>query len=429
MNVMGGEYGAELEDLALRRKYAEMLRAQALQPPQSAGMAGRTVAPIHWTQALAGALKGVSGDMESGNISRERKALGKRYESESQDRLQKALAMAKGIPGTSESIMDETAAGGAGQMAQIQTPGTPGDLMGAATMLAGSPNQMQQQLGYGALSQQFAPKTAPKTVDLGDKIGLLDNRGQIVGYLPKAASPDATMRERGAEQRHLAPSGSAILQNQGAMQRHQTPSGSAILGERGAMARHGSPSGSALLADTRAREKNALDAQTVRLKQEELTNKLQQQGVAKAGVVAAYQIAGETLDRLKEHPGLGEAVGVGWEKTAIPFVGPVIPGTDRANFVAELEAFKSQVFLPMVQNLRGMGALSDAEGKKLTAAVGALETNMDEKAFLASIENIKKDLAAAQTRVLSPQRRSTDRQGAMPSQDAIDAELRRRGGG
>src|SRR3990167_10190439 len=125
------------------------------------------------------------------------------------------------------------------------------------------------------------------------------------------------------------------------------------------------------MTDTRSRDSNAMNAETVRLKQQELTNKLQQQGVANAGVVASYEIAKETLDRLKDHPGLGEAVGVGFEKSLIPFVGPIIPGTDRANFQAELEAFKSQVFLPMVQNLRGMGALSDAEGKKLTAAVGA----------------------------------------------------------
>ena len=57
------EYSMESEDLALRRKYAEMLRAQSMQPPQSAGMAGRTVAPIHWTQALSGLLRGASGDV------------------------------------------------------------------------------------------------------------------------------------------------------------------------------------------------------------------------------------------------------------------------------------------------------------------------------------------------------------------------------
>lgn len=404
---MGGEYGAELEDLALRRKYAEMLRMQAQQPPQSAGMAGRTVAPIHWTQALAGALKGVSGDLESQNISRERKDVGRRYEADSQRRLQQALAMARGTP----MQASEDAAGNVDVQRQAVKP----DLMGAATQLAGSPNPMQAQAGYGALGHALTPKMLTPDAQL---------RAQTEMLKHQTPSASAQLQETGRGQRHQTPSGGDILQNQGAMQRHQIPSGSAVLGEQGAMARHGAPSGSALtaaetarrgqdLTDVRARQTNALSAETVRLKQEELTNKLQQQGVANAGVVASYQIATETLDRLKTHPGLGEAVGVGWEKTAIPFVGPVIPGTDRANFVAELEAFKSQVFLPMVQNLRGMGALSDAEGKKLTAAVGALETNMDEKAFLASIENIKKDLAAAQTRVLSPQRRTTDKPGAV----------------
>ena len=387
---MGGEYGAELEDLALRRKYAEMLRMQAQQPPQSAGMAGRTVAPIHWTQALAGALKGVSGDLESQNIGRERKDLGRRYEADSQRRLQQALAMAQGNP------------------------------QGASMQLAESPNPMQQQIGYGALGKVLDPKVVSPDALL---------RAQIELQKHRTPSASATLQEGGRNARFDRPSGGDVLREQGAMGRHQTPSGSAALAEQGAMARHGAPSGSALVSagtarrgqditDARQREANALTGQTVRLKQEELTNKLQQQGVANAGVVAAYKIADETLDRLKVHPGLGESVGVGWEKTAIPFVGPVIPGTDRANFVAELEAFKSQVFLPMVQNLRGMGALSDAEGKKLTAAVGALETNMDEKAFLASIDNIKKDLAAAQTRVLSPQRRTTDKTGAVLRFDA-----------
>lgn len=395
-------YSSELEELALRRKYAEMLRAQSMQPLQGAGMAGRTVAPIHWTQGAAQLLRGVGADLTDKQVSGQRKDLSRRYQADTQDTLARALAKARGMP------------------ERGQQP----DPTGGAEMLATSPNPNLSQIGMAGVGQVFAPKTAPKTVDLGDKIGLLDQRGQIVGYLPKSASPDAAIREQGAQQRHLVPSGSALLQDQGAMQRHQTPSGSAVLGERGAMARHGVPSGSAQLAagtarrgqditDARLRETNAINAQTVRLKQEELTNKLQQQGVANAGTVAAYQIATETLERLKTHPGLSEAVGVGWEKTALPFVGPVIPGTDRANFVAELEAFKSQVFLPMVQNLRGMGALSDAEGKKLTAAVGALETNMDEAAFKSSIDNIKKDLAAARTRVLSPQRRTTDKPGAV----------------
>jgi hypothetical protein len=53
----------------------------------------------------------------------------------------------------------------------------------------------------------------------------------------------------------------------------------------------------------------------------------------------------------------------------------------------------------MVSQLKGMGALSDAEGKKLTAAVGALNPAMGEQAFRASISRITKDMDAARGRL------------------------------
>lgn len=46
----------------------------------------------------------------------------------------------------------------------------------------------------------------------------------------------------------------------------------------------------------------------------------------------------------------------------------------------------------MVQSLKGMGALSDAEGKKLSDAVGALSPKMSEKAFRDSIGKIRNQL-------------------------------------
>jgi hypothetical protein len=64
-----------------------------------------------------------------------------------------------------------------------------------------------------------------------------------------------------------------------------------------------------------------------------------------------------------------------------------IPGTEAKGFQANLETFKSQTFLPMVSALKGMGALSDAEGKKITASVGALDPQMPEKEFEESIKD------------------------------------------
>lgn len=51
----------------------------------------------------------------------------------------------------------------------------------------------------------------------------------------------------------------------------------------------------------------------------------------------------------------------------------------------------------MVAQLKGMGALSDAEGKKLSEAVGALDVGMGEAAFKQSLDDIKKRLTAAMT--------------------------------
>lgn len=92
-----------------------------------------------------------------------------------------------------------------------------------------------------------------------------------------------------------------------------------------------------------------------------------------------------TIAELKAAPGLGKAVG-------LSSMFPTLPGSDAANFEATLDTFKAQTFLPMVQSMKGMGALSDAEGKKLTDAVGALSTKMSETEFNRSLNRIEGQL-------------------------------------
>lgn len=137
---------------------------------------------------------------------------------------------------------------------------------------------------------------------------------------------------------------------------------------------------------------------------------------AKAGQVASFDTMLGTLDRLAVHPGLSRSVGV---------VGafPTSPGSDSANFQAELNTFQSQAFLPMVAQLKGMGALSDAEGKKLTAAVGALDPKMGEKAFRDSVSRITRDMEAARARVAGTPREKAQQQSApIQIKSAIDYE-------
>lgn len=114
------------------------------------------------------------------------------------------------------------------------------------------------------------------------------------------------------------------------------------------------------------------------------------------GRVAAFDSALDTLNVIATHPGKKDVVGA-----LTGGVRSMIPGTDAAGFAAQLETFKAQTFIPQVAALKGMGALSDAEGKKLTAAVGALDPKMKPREFDAQIAKIKADLEAARQRALT----------------------------
>lgn len=138
-----------------------------------------------------------------------------------------------------------------------------------------------------------------------------------------------------------------------------------------------------------SRETNVEKLNELKLKQQQLKQNIadaRQSKVDKANqAYTSINSALKTLDQLEQSPGLSKSVGY---KSMLPTIG----GTDAANFEAQLDTFKAQTFLPMVQSLRGMGALSDAEGKKLTDAVGALNLKMSQSAFKKSITSIREDL-------------------------------------
>lgn len=143
------------------------------------------------------------------------------------------------------------------------------------------------------------------------------------------------------------------------------------------------------MTDARGRDFNATKVEENTLKRE---GKADTANLTKQSQIASFDTMIGTLDRIGEHPGLARSVGVAGML-------PTMPGSDSANFQAELNTFQSQAFIPMVSQLKGMGALSDAEGKKLTAAVGALDPKMGEEAFRESVARIKEDMNAARARV------------------------------
>ena len=151
---------------------------------------------------------------------------------------------------------------------------------------------------------------------------------------------------------------------------------------------------SALKGSTNDLQRQLLEQkiEDLKLKADEKQATLQSQA---QGRVAAFDSAIETLDVLSKHPGKKDVVGA-----LTGGVMSIIPGTNAAGFASQLETFKAQTFIPQVAALKGMGALSDAEGKKLTAAVGALDPKMKPKEFDNQITKIKGDLEAAKQRAL-----------------------------
>lgn len=75
-----------------------------------------------------------------------------------------------------------------------------------------------------------------------------------------------------------------------------------------------------------------------------------------------------------------------------------IPGTDAYGFSKKLETLKAQVFLPEVQKMVGMGALSNAEGEKISAAFATLDTGMKEEEFQRSLQGALAQMQAARER-------------------------------
>ena len=71
-----------------------------------------------------------------------------------------------------------------------------------------------------------------------------------------------------------------------------------------------------------------------------------------------------------------------------PFGSRFLPGTDASDTSAMVDTLKSQGFMSGIQQMRGMGALSDSEGRKVMDAIGSLDSGMSEKQAKKSIEGI-----------------------------------------
>lgn len=147
-----------------------------------------------------------------------------------------------------------------------------------------------------------------------------------------------------------------------------------------------------------------LSRETNELKRRELENKIseserlvesakREQEFNEESSLATVDDTIRSVDGLIESPGLTRASGI---EANIPIT---IAGSHAANFEAKLETLQSQAFLSQVEKLRGLGALSENEGKKLSSAIGALNTSMSDDAMLKSLKEIKRSLEEGKKRL------------------------------
>ena len=159
------DYSTEAADIERRRKYAELLQQQSMEGvPLPQTPAGGFTPNISWTQGLAQMLKGYAGRKGLDEATARSKALADRFRTEGQDTLQRGMRAYQGTPGSSEQIMDETANGGEGQMAQINAPGVAGNPGAAMAIMGGHP--MTQGFS-GALMAQMLKAQDPYTLAPG----------------------------------------------------------------------------------------------------------------------------------------------------------------------------------------------------------------------------------------------------------------------
>lgn len=76
-----------------------------------------------------------------------------------------------------------------------------------------------------------------------------------------------------------------------------------------------------------------------------------------------------------------------------------IPGSPQRAFASKIETLKSQVFLNQIAKMRGLGALTDAEGARLEKSIASLDINLEPSVLQANLTEIAKVMSQVAVRM------------------------------
>jgi hypothetical protein len=97
----------------------------------------------------------------------------------------------------------------------------------------------------------------------------------------------------------------------------------------------------------------------------------------------------DTIGRIKNHPGRVAATG------GSSVLNPVaIPGSERADFLAQARQLQGQAFLQAYESLKGGGQITEIEGSKAEAAKVALDTAQSEEQYLQALDIFAREVDA-----------------------------------
>ena len=178
------DYGVEAQDIERRRKMAELLQQQALQPIEQT-TAGGYVTPISWTQGLAKALQGYAGMKGQEKATQEQRDLAGRAKMEAQDYFG-GMPQAKTTDLNPVAMDDE---GNAMPPALQTTQPTRQELMSYALKGSMSGNPLVQPVA-GSMLAQYIKQDEPYTLAPGaTRYGAGNTPIATAPVAPKAPEP------------------------------------------------------------------------------------------------------------------------------------------------------------------------------------------------------------------------------------------------
>lgn len=139
-----------------------------------------------------------------------------------------------------------------------------------------------------------------------------------------------------------------------------------------------------IIPDVSPQEQELKNLEIQKAKQEIQTGETAKtdKSLAAGAAVAKSQRMASLLDQLDKHPGFSGLFGFGMGAR-------MVPGTDAAGAETLFKQIDAMGFIEAIKDMKGMGALSNAEGEKVSAALVGMDPKMPEKEARAKILEIK----------------------------------------